>query len=1125
MRRTTTAGLPEGVRGGASGEVVRQMVWKSAFRLTRADDLLVLDVNVSGPEPKKVTVPEPGGPAYVFAPAAREIRVQFGPQQIVENAKPELDERKVQLLPLFTRRADLIFLVQVSDGPIPATLEGLLAAIRRLPLKVNGSDPQVAAVPARRRSDLDPHALVAAATPRIGPDRRDEATRARHAAAARARSADDLARRTGPHLAPAHGVPTTSAPSGSAEPAEPASQAGGTEFTGPIDPQPSTSQVPLPRQLAIRPPRGPVRMSHSAVPATRDGRTELWHTRLAVATDDPAGQPVEVSVPVDFDALPGLPQAGPPRDDNTLHHAVVGKDYDDAAAQVAPPYLKDNGEPSPTAAARLDRLWLSALGGWLRLSGRWPAGVKELDLDVAQGRDQRQRKVVAGRLMPFGHKAIITATMTRRFETGGTRVAGLVTRAVLEVVEPLATSDPKGGLQRQWPFASVEILDRGGIVGTEGILAQFQVSTFEVGGLPYRFSCRAVDRSGRPIEFAMPMVFARETVDDATAYAGWVAYTQANQPAPAGPVDPRRTEYFQLGLDGQRLGLTVPPSPANARADESIPDTATTVLARRLDLTVDQFNRPVMRALAARVETLERFAPGTGEVLVEYAQPYLDHLLDGTNAQAQVFLQFAKDSAGTIVQPAVGLAGAATGGLAQLGAPIAGFSRRFGALAGQIPAGPDGVKQVIAGLAKGELDLTFLKSTFGNVASKLLGLVDLSTLIPASPKPKLADVQKISTDVLNGVTRQTMIWRLPLLERTGTPPNVTVKAKRLGFISLEATGQDPQPTDPTLIEPILEIVQQTEADPDQLEMRSTTSCTITGLSLRVYASPVHDGDDNSDNPPIVTIPFKKIGFVTKDGGKPDFDVVLGTIEFGGILRFVRILADLIDSLGLSDPPALEVTGTGVRSSFSFDVPAVAIGMFALQNIAFSTVLDLTFAPSEDQPALLLTVSFASRANPFLLTVSFLGGGGYLEIAAASNGLESIEGSLQFGAALVVSFGFVAKGSIEAMGGVVFRYDRSDHVARLTAFLQIRGEVSVLSLISVSVTLLLELSYDFNSQILSGHAEVVVEVSVWFFSQSVSIPYDWSVKTGNSDPTFAELMAPPGLPGERPWDTYCLAFAG
>jgi len=1117
------------------------MGWNSAFRLTRADDVLVLDVSVSGPAPVQVSPPVPGGPAYVFAPAAREIRVQFGPQQIVENAKPELDQRETQLQPLFTDRADLIFLTQVSDGSIPATLEGLLDAIRRLALKVNDKDPQVAAVTAVRRSGLDPHALVAAVAPRIGPDRPDESEPARNGAA-RARSADDRARRAGsrwsaPAVPDGPSAPTAPEPTGRTEqtgraahaapvtPAEPdpglrAGSAALAPSTGPVGPQPDSSQVPLPRQLAIRPPRGPVRLSHSAAPVTSEGRTELWHTRLAVATDDPGTGPVEVPVPVDFDALPGIPQVGPPRDDNTLHHAVVGKDYDDAAAQVAPPYVTAGGEPSPTAAARLDRLWLSALGGWLRLAGRWPAGVKELDLDVAQGRDQRQRKVVAGRLLPFGHKAIITATMTRRFETGDTRVAGLVTRAVLEVVEPLVVTDPKGGLQRQWPFASVAILDRGGIVGTEGILAEFQVSTFEVGGLPYRFSCRAVDRAGQTIEFAMPMVFARETVADATAFAGWVAYTQADQPAPPGPIDSRRTEYFQLGLDGQRLGLAVPPSPANARAGEPIPDTATTVLAHRLDLTVDQFRRPVMRTLAARVEALERFAPGTGQVLVEYAQPYLDHLLDGANAQGQVFLQLARNSSGSIIQPVVGLAGQSTGGLAQLGAPIAGLSRRFGAVAGQLPANPADVTKVIGDLAKGELDLTFLKSTFGNVASRLLGLIDLSTLIPATPKPKLADVQTISTDVLNGVTRQTMIWRLPLLERTGTPPNVTVKAKRFGFVSLEATGQDPTPTEPALIEPILEIVQQTEADPDRLEMRSTTSCTITGLSLRVYATPVQDDDDN---PPIVTIPFKKISFVTRDGGKPDFDVVLGAIEFGGILRFVRILADLIDSLGLSDPPALEVTGTGVRSSFSFDVPAVAIGMFALQNIAFSTVLDLTFAPSDDQPALLLTVSFASRANPFLLTVSFLGGGGYLEIAAASDGLESIEGSLQFGAALVVSFGFVAKGSVEAMGGVVFRYDRSDHVARLTAFLQVRGEVSVLSLISVSVTLLLELSYDFNSQILSGHAEVVVEVSVWFFSQSVSVPYDWSVETGNSDPTFAELMAPDGLPGERPWDTYCLAF--
>lgn len=1095
------------------------MVWKSAFRLTRPDDVVVLDVSVSGPEPTKVTPPVPGGPAYVLGPADREIRVQFGPQQIVENAKPEFSAREVQLQPLFTEPADLIFLVKPSDGPIPATVEGLLAAIRRLPMKVNGTDPVVAAVPARRRTALDPHALVAAVTPGVGRDGAG-ATRSTGATAAPARLAEDAARRAAPSTTMSVPKPSPRDPTVLQQEVKRTSTETG--FTGPTGPQPATSQVPFPRRLAIRPPRGPVRMSHSAAPVTREGRTELWHTRLAVATDDPTVGPVEVEVPVDLDADQRLQNPGPPRDDNTLHHAVVDLDYLDLAPQIAPPYLNGNGEPSATAAARMQRLWLSALGGWLRLDGRWPdAGVKELTVDVTQGRDQRQRKVVAGRLMPFGHTAILTGTMTRRFESGGSRVAGLVTRTVLEVVDPVVATDPKGGLQAQWPFSSVTILDRGGIVGEEGVLDEFKVSTFEVGGLPYRFRCQAVDRSGQLIEFTLPMVFARTTVSDATAFAGWVNYTKVNQPAPNGPVDPRRTEYFQLDLAGQRLGMAVPPTQETARAGEPIPATATTVLANRLDLTVDQFRRPIMRSLTARVEALERFAPSTGEVLVEYATPYLQNLLAGENAQGQVFLQLAKNAAGSISQPVVGMAGAATGGLAQLSAPIAGLSRRFGALAGQLPSTPDGIAGLIGGLAKGDLDLTFLKTAFGDVASQLFGLIDLADLVPTSPKLKVADTQTISTDVLDGVTRQTLTWRLPLLDRTGPPGNVTVKPKRFGFVSLEATGQDPQPQEPTQVEPILTIVQRTEADAGKREMRSTTECTVTGLSLRVYMSP---NVTDPGNVPIVTVPFKKISFITKDGGKPDFDVVLGTIEFGGILRFVRVLANLIDSLGLSDPPALEVTGTGVRSSFSFDVPAVAIGMFALQNIAFSTTLDLTFAPTEDNPALLLTVAFASRANPFLLTVSFLGGGGYLEIAAASTGLARIEGSLQFGAALVVSFGFVAKGSVEAMGGVIFRYDKPQGIARLTAFLQIRGEVSVLSLISISVTLLLELSYDFTTEILSGHAEVVVEVSVWFFSQSVSIPYDWSIKTGNNDPTFAELMAPAGLPGDRPWDTYCLAFA-
>ncbi len=1071
------------------------MFWNPSFRLIRPDDQLILDVRVSGMEPKPVDSPAPGGPTHLFKAVGngpREIWLQFGPQQIVEYAKAVGSPREDQEHPLFVPRTDLIF--QVADGelPFPATVEGLLGVLSRSALKTLDGDPEVEAVKLSPRSGVEPHALLAGDAP-----------------VPEAREAEALARRPRPAIAavsPSSGVPKAAKSTPPLATATDVPVAVG----GPAGAQPANSQVAMPRRLAVRPPGGgDVRMTHSASAVTHAGRTELWHSRLAVASTNPSDAPVEVEVPVNLTLLPQGPLTGP-WSEAFLDNALTDSDCKDVADQI-----KGTNQAPPTPA-RLRRLILSALGGWLNLSGNWPAGkVKKLRVLTAQGRDQFQRKVAAGRLLPFGHKALLTATTVRKFESGSTRVAGLVTETVLQILEPVVSCDPEGGVNAQWPFASVEILHREPLLGNE-VPRGGGVSTFEVAGLPFQFRCTGTDRSGQAIDFELPMLFAK-LEDDAPfelfelRLAGWTAYTGADLPAGS---TGRRTDYFTPKLNGQRLGVAVPPSSETLQALAAVADEApvsplaTTVLARELELAVNK-GRPVMKQLKGRVEALERFA-GTGDVALEdvaleYAGPYLADLLDGENAQGQLFLQFAKDTSAGLAEPLVGLAGKATAGLAQVNLPIAALSRRFGAVAGELPGALDALKE-------GDLDLGFLTSGF--LSSKLLGLVDLGKLIPQEPKPKLDVSQQMKTDVLDGVTTQTLTWNVPVLKRTGTPENPQIEQiepLRDGFLSLEAIdGHDPH----------LNIVQETKADAQQLEMRSTTSCTLNGLALKVYMS----DDEVQDVEPIVTIPFEKISFVTRDGGKPDFDVVLGRIEFGGILRFVAILADFIDELGLSDPPALEVTSTGVRSSFSFDVPAVAIGMFALENIAFSTALDLTFQPTEQQPALLLTVRFASRSNPFRLTVSFLGGGGSLVVAAASDGLALIEGSLSFGACLAINFAEIAKGSVEAMGGVVFTYDRSKEIARLTAFLQIRGEASVLSLITVSLTLLLALGYDFKTEILSGSASVVVEVSVWFFSQSVTIPYEWEAKTGNSDPTFVELMAPAGVTGDTPWDIYCMTYA-
>ncbi len=115
-------------------------------------------------------------------------------------------------------------------------------------------------------------------------------------------------------------------------------------------------------------------------------------------------------------------------------------------------------------------------------------------------------------------------------------------------------------------------------------------------------------------------------------------------------------------------------------------------------------------------------------------------------------------------------------------------------------------------------------------------------------------------------------------------------------------------------------------------MRTSALCQLTNLELVLELG----GEE------IVTLPLPLFEFKTVDGGKPDVNVKLGRLGFGGVLRFVETLASLVDDEGLSDPPAIEQLPNGVRSSFSAPIPAVAVGMFSLENIVFGASLSLYF---------------------------------------------------------------------------------------------------------------------------------------------------------------------------------------
>ena len=88
-----------------------------------------------------------------------------------------------------------------------------------------------------------------------------------------------------------------------------------------------------------------------------------------------------------------------------------------------------------------------------------------------------------------------------------------------------------------------------------------------------------------------------------------------------------------------------------------------------------------------------------------------------------------------------------------------------------------------------------------------------------------------------------------------------------------------------------------------------------------------------------------------------------------------------------------------------------------------------------------------------------------------------------------------------------------------------GHVEVLKLITNSLVMAMYLTYTDDGKV-RGEAEVSFTIKMLFFSKTVSTTVKKTFAGSNSDPTFAELMAPADWPADEPlpWDTYCRAFA-
>lgn len=827
------------------------------------------------------------------------------------------------------------------------------------------------------------------------------------------------------------------------------------------------SAVEAPYRLVLSPSLASS-WQHALAPAkdASGKRVELWHTRLSEnATARAVWSPDYIG-----------PDSMPPLDDlpfrmslrSKYRHEIVGSTAGLSLAGAKPVDVK--------------QLMLSSQGAWLSVHGQWEPDLTGMDLVewrhiMTGGRDQYARIVEEGYLVSLGHRAVIVTITERKVQMGtsglveGKPVAYLRQRKLIFVREPTRAYQ-----HRHIPFRSATIktlvtpnLDDPQV---SEILPGEADNAFwpRVAGENFLFHVVATDWEGREIEFHTPLAFVIKSTADA------VDKTKLNKIINLyngiAETDERRTR----SMGGQKIAF----APTQKPGDTTL-ETAAMIFAAAGANGVPSF-LPMMTKAMVDVPAVRQISGNTSPSTIAFDQQFVLATGNVIGNMGDVFAYLVDNKRTPVSFPPD-----KTGGMVAPNFDISGLSRGFG------PVGGD-----ISQFAGGNFNPTDI---FKGI--NILGGIDLSSIISSAIKAN-PDVAGTKIPQLKTVRTTAMIG--------GVSKNVIETSYRWNVDSsfLLNTGMfKPKPGAQFFIETIV------DTPLDGSPPIFTVNGTITKFAVVLLPNP----PDPQPRRELVGINFDSVSFSAGTNKKVDFAIVFNSFEFLGPLTFVNKLRDVIPMDGLNDPPFLDLVlppnpQAGVTVGFTQGVPTVGVGIFSLENLSFSASFYLPFisAPAN------LRLAFCERHQPFTLTVSLLGGGGFFAIDIGMDGVRQIEAALEFGASVALNLG-VASGSATVMGGVY--YQKSGTGFAISAYVRAAGSLSVLGIITVSVELYVSLNYESDKGKdhggkLWGQASVTVKIKIAFFSKSVSISIEREF--AGSDPKFIDTVAP------SDWSEYCGAFA-
>lgn len=705
------------------------------------------------------------------------------------------------------------------------------------------------------------------------------------------------------------------------------------------------------------------------------------------------------------------------------------------------------------------------------------------------GREHYVEIVKAGHIMPFGHEAVLIK-ITERKPHSNTGTAANFQRKLVVITEPvkhynyrdsngefmnfcfsrvemISTVSPlldasKKKLADSLPDAALPALppkpgDPAPVAGDE----QFVIISK---GKEVLFKVKAEDLDGNIVDFAIPLAFV------STDVLGSAANVKALSDAYNAGM--KMSNSTQFG--GQKFTLAPP----------ALHACTTAYAAQQVSFLAKTYSNP---------EELQGFLPALGEANIE--EPSYQRLtglkqtvpvsLEDDNNEGHVFAKF------NYASP-VNFGGQSdkTGGLAVPNFNLSGLSKAAGAFGGALD-----------------------KFKAGNASA------DDFFKVSSLPDPTLFGVFKLS-DLLDFVAGDKSAYDLskPLLDRAPKIPNLVTEETETEYITSYVIKPALHNLDLGFAGfakksgaefVILTRVKAKKKDP--LAPEFSTAAWVKNFTVGIVKV------DDATHPYLIGIDFKEIKFAVEAGKPADVSVNMGDpcIVFGGPLSFVNQVMKLVPADGFSDPPYLDVSLTGIKCGYTLAIPNLQMGAFTLSNISLGAEVNLPFTGGP----LTLDFRFCERQQPFTLTISCLGGGGFFGMQLDMQGIRQIEAALEFGAAASINLG-VASGSVSIMAGIYFKmtFETDHNSTQLTGYVRINGAVSVLGLITASIELYMALTYLMDQKKAYGEASLKIKVEVLFFSKTVTLHTQRTFAGNGSDPNFQMSLT------AGDWQEYCGAFA-